>query len=130
MSNGLTLDCGALIAIERHDRRATALVESMLRRGGRVTVPTAVVVEWWRGQRGPIARLLDAFDVESLDAELARLAGQALALVPTGPSAVDAVVVASAARRGDAVLTGDLEDLEALTAVFPAVRILSLHKTA
>jgi predicted nucleic acid-binding protein len=126
MPSGLTLDTGALIAIERRARRATSLVESARTRGGRITVSAAVIVEWWRGQRGPLARLLDAFDVEPLDADLAKLAGQALALSPAGPSAVDAVVMASAARRGDVVLTGDVEDLEALRVAFPAVRILKV----
>jgi predicted nucleic acid-binding protein len=123
---GLTLDTGALIAVERRERRAASLIESTRSRGGRVTVPTAVVVEWWRGQRGPMARLLEAFDVEPLEEELARLAGQALALVPAGPSVVDAVVIASAAQRGDVVLTSDIGDLERLGRVFPGVRILAV----
>jgi hypothetical protein len=37
---------------------------------------------------------------------------------------VDAVVMASAARRGDIVLTSDIEDLEALRVAFPDVRVL------
>ena len=123
--NGLTLDTGALVAIERRDRRAAALIASAKLAGARITVPSAVVVERWRGQRGPIARLLDAFDVEPLDRALAEVAGRALALAPAGPSAVDAVVIASAARRGDVVLTSDVADLESLRVrVFPAVRIL------
>jgi len=48
----------------------------------------------------------------------------ALAHVGKGPSVADAVVMASAAQRGDVVLTGDLEDLGKLQAVFPAVRLL------
>jgi predicted nucleic acid-binding protein len=124
--SGLTLDTGALIAIERRDRRTTSLVESARMRGGRITVSAAVIVEWWRGQRGPFARVLDAFDVEPLDADLAKLAGQALALSPAGPSPVDAVVMASAAMRGDVVLTSDVEDLEALRVAFPEVRVLSV----
>ena len=121
---GLTLDTGALIAIERRGRRAAALVESARARGARVTVPAAVIVEWWRGQRGPVARLLDAFDVDPLERDLAKIAGHALARAPAGPSAVDAIVMASAAQRGDTVLTGDTDDLEALRAVFPTVRLL------
>jgi predicted nucleic acid-binding protein len=121
---GLTLDTGALIAIERRDRRATSLVESAQMRGGRITVSVAVIVEWWRGQRGPLARLLDAFDIEPLGTDLAKLAGLALALSPAGPGPVDAVVMASAASRGDVVLTSDIEDFEALRVFFPAVRFL------
>lgn len=54
--SGLTLDIGALIAIERGVRRAALLVESARIRGKRVTVPSPVVVEWWRGQRGTAPR--------------------------------------------------------------------------
>jgi predicted nucleic acid-binding protein len=126
LSSGLTLDTGALIAIERRVRRVASLIESARMRGGRITVCAAVIVEWWRGQRGPAARLLEAFDIEPLGADLARLAGQALALSPAGPSPVDAVVMASAARRGDVVLTSDIEDLEALRVAFPGVRVLSV----
>ena len=124
--NGLTLDTGALIAVERRDRRVIHLLVRAREQGGQVTVPAAVIVEWWRGQRGPVARMLDAFDVEPLVERLARAAGEALARVRPGPSAVDAIVMASAASRGDAVLTGDVDDLERLRAVFPAVRVLGV----
>ena len=124
--SGLTLDTGALVAIERRDRRVRHLIDLIQQRGERVTVPAPVVTEWWRGQRGPVARLLDAFDIEPLDGDLARTAGEALAKVSAGPSAVDAMVMASAASRGDQVLTGDVGDLEKLRAVFPAVRVLGV----
>lgn len=122
--NGLTLDTGALVALERRDTRALSLITVARSSGKTVTVPAPVVVEWWRGQRGPTARLLDAFDLEPLDLSLAKVAGSALGKVSRGPSPVDAIVMASAARRGDVVLTGDLEDLSKLQKVFPAVRIL------
>ncbi len=121
---GLTLDTGALVALERKDKRALALVQVARQRGKTITVPAPVVVEWWRGQRGPVARLLEAFDVEPLGGELAHVAGLALGQVGRGPSIADAVVMASAAQRGDMVLTGDLEDLEKLHRFFPAVRLL------
>ena len=121
---GLTLDTGALIALERRDVRALALIEVTRSRNRPITVPAPVVVEWWRGQRGPVARLLDAFDVEPLHGDLSRIAGAALARTGPGPSATDAVVMASAASRGDTVLTSDLLDLTKLQATFPAVRLL------
>ena len=124
--SGLTLDTGALIAIERRDRRVRHLIDLAKARGERVTVPAPVVTEWWRGQRGPTARILDAFDVEPIDEDLARRAGEALAKSVDGPSAIDAIVMASAASRGDHVLTGDVSDLERLRAVFPIVRVLGV----
>jgi len=122
---GLTLDAGALIAIERGDRGVAGLIRVALDGGARVTVPAPVVVEWWRGQRGPIGRLLDAFDVEPLGERLARVAGEALARVRDA-TAIDAVVMASAAARGDLVITADVEILERLRAVFPGVRLLGV----
>lgn len=121
---GLTLDTGALVALERRDLRAMALVTVARKQKRAITVPAPVVVEWWRGQRGPVARMLEAFDVEPLGGELAHVAGAALAHVGKGPSGTDAVVMASAARRGDIVLTGDFEGLTMLQNVFSAVRIL------
>ena len=120
---GLTLDTGALVALERNDRRAVLLIESAMRDGRPVVVPVAVVIEWWRGQRRPAAGVLDGIIVEPLFEPLARIAGRALGRV-RGPSAVDAVVMASAAQRGDRVLTSDVRDLERLRAVFPGVRVL------
>ncbi len=126
MSDGLTLDAGALVALERRDVRALRLVGAAHRAGIPITVPASVIVEWWRGQRGPTARLLDAFRVEPLSEPLARVAGEALGRVVAGPSAVDAVVMASAASRGDRVLTGDAKDLERLRVMFPSVRVLAV----
>jgi hypothetical protein len=42
-----------------------------------------------------------------------------------GASALDAIVMAFAAARGDVVFTGDTSDLERLRSFFPAVRVLS-----
>jgi predicted nuclease of predicted toxin-antitoxin system len=39
---------------------------------------------------------------------------------------VDAIVMASAASRGDVVYTSDVDDLERLRAYFPAVRVLAV----
>jgi len=58
-----------------------------------------------------------------MDEALARAAGEAIAVI-TGATVVDAIVVASAARRGDTVLTSDPEDLAKLAAHFRAVRVL------
>lgn len=120
---GLTFDTGALVAIERRkDRMAKVLAAARLRNLP-ITVPTAVVSEWWRGQRGPIARLLDGVTVEPLSRALAQSAGEALAQT-RGRNAIDAIVMASAAMRGDVVYTSDIGDLTRFADVFPAVRVL------
>jgi predicted nucleic acid-binding protein len=63
--------------------------------------------------------------VEPLDFELARAAGQALANTP-GASVADAIVMASAAKRGDIVYTSDLDDLSRLQQFFRGVRVLTV----
>jgi predicted nucleic acid-binding protein len=119
----ITLDTGALIAVERRDRAMLAFMKGALSAGSKLTVPTVVVAEWWRGQRGPASRILDAVEVEGLTGALAKVVGETLALVP-GATLVDAVVVASAAQRGDLVLTSDVEDLSRIRdAAFASVRI-------
>jgi predicted nucleic acid-binding protein len=123
---GLTLDTGALIALERRRVRVATLIQVVRADGGRVTVPSVVIAEWWRGQRGPAARILDAFDIDPIEARLARTAGEALARIGGGVSAVDALVMASAAARGDRVLTSDVPDLDRLREAFPAVRLLGV----
>jgi hypothetical protein len=46
---GVTLDSGALIAFERGHRRLIAQLKVAQRRGDELTVPSAVLVEVWRG---------------------------------------------------------------------------------
>jgi predicted nucleic acid-binding protein len=119
----LTFDTGMLIALERRRRRAE---EFLLRaREQRIVpvVPADVIVEWWRGRSDRREAILALINVEPLSQRLALVAGEALAAV-RGATSTDAVVMASAASRGDIVLTSDLDDLERLRAYFPSVRVL------
>jgi predicted nucleic acid-binding protein len=87
-----------------------------------ITVPVAVVIEWWRGRTDVRERILNGVRVEPLHAKLAQAAGEALAAVRSA-TPVDAVVMASAALRGDVVYTSDPDDLARLQRHFPAVRV-------
>jgi predicted nucleic acid-binding protein len=122
---GLTLDTGALIGFERIDRRVLVHLKNAQLQGQELTVPTAVLAEAWRGgsRSARVARLLDICVIEPLFEDLARLAGEAMGSVK-GSAVVDAIVMSSASRRGDRVLTSDFEDLDRLRAYFPAVRLL------
>lgn len=92
-----------------------------------VTVPSVAVAEWWRGQKGPTARLLDAFTVKPTTRSLATIAGEALAELRLGSEdTIDAIVMASAASRGDTVYTSDFDDLTRLATYFPGVRVLGV----
>lgn len=123
----LTFDTGALIALEGRKPRMSKVFRLAVTREEIITVPTVVWAQWWRGQRGPLsAWLREAVSLEPVDAEIAERAGAALK-VTGGQDVVDAIVMASAARRGDVVYTSDLPDLEILRSlVFPGVRVLGV----
>lgn len=123
----VTLDTGALIALERRKQRAVGLLKAAVQRGLSITVPTVVLAEWWRERTAWRTRLLDTegLVVEPLTEEIAVRAGEALARVP-GATTIDAIVMASAAARGDIVYTSDAGDLERLRQAFPAVRVLGV----
>lgn len=120
---GITFDTGALIALERRRQRMKEIVERALAMDQPITVPADVVGEWWRGRTDLRDRILESVDVEPLTEPLAKLAGEALAAVK-GATLVDAIVMASAASRGDIVYSSDVEDLERLRSHFPGVRVL------
>lgn len=125
MTAGLTFDTGMLIALERGRRRAEEFLVRARERRIVPIVPADVIVEWWRGRTDRREAILNFLQVEPLSQGLARAAGEALAAV-RGATAIDAVVMASAASRGDVVLTSDPADLERLRGYFPAVRVLGV----
>jgi hypothetical protein len=124
-TSGLTFDTGMLIALERRKQRAWNVYREARNQKVPVTVPTVVIAEWWRGRSDARQHVKSALLVELLSEALARIAGEAIAKVPDA-TAVDAIVMASAASRGDVVYTSDFEDLEKLRAFFPGVRVLSV----
>ena len=122
MTQGLTFDTGALIAIERGEKRMRTVSLAARASGALVIVPAPVLIEWWRN--GPKQHaILEAVTIEHTTERLAKLAGAAIAAVP-GATPIDALVMASAAQRGDVVYTSDFDDLERLRSHFPSVRVL------
>ena len=121
----LTFDTGALVALERRKQRMTDVFVRARRERFPIIVPSVAVAEWWRGRSDIRSRILAGVRVEPLDQSLACLAGDALAKVK-GATMADAVVMASAARRGSIVYTSDVGDLERLRAFFPTVRVLGV----
>ena len=120
---GYTLDTGALVALEHRKQRAVGLLRAAHEFGAAVTVPANVVAEWWRKRTDVRDSILDAVEVEPMDEDMAKLVGQTLAQV-RGATLVDVTVMVSAARRGDIVLTADVEDFKRLAGRFPTVRVL------
>jgi hypothetical protein len=69
--------------------------------------------------------IVQSVQVEPLNDAIARLAGEAISSVRRA-AAIDAFVTASAALRGDVVLTRDIVELEALHSHFAGVRVLAI----
>ena len=120
-----TLDTGALIGFERRSQRALGFWRTALAHGIPLLAPTVAIAEWWRGRSDAREAILGTLAIEPLDEPLARMAGEAMARVRNSTLA-DAIVMASAARSGGVVLTGDFEDLERLRSQFPNVRVLEV----
>src|SRR4051794_17327485 len=125
VKNGITFDTGALIALERRGQRIRKVLERATEQKVRITVPAAVVTEWWRSRSDVRELILAAVRVEPLSESLAKVAGEALAAVK-GATVIDAIVMASAAQRGDVVYTADVSDLAKLAGYFRAVRVLGI----
>jgi hypothetical protein len=119
MAQGLTLDAGAIIAYEKHDRGMWTLLKTAIENDATISVATVVVAQVHRGNSPLVSRLLSACDIEALTLERARRAGLLLAASRTS-DIVDAVVVAGAAVRRDVILTSDREDIERLVAAAKA----------
>ena len=122
-TRGVTFDTGMLIALERRHAGALALLRACRLSRAPITIPAAVVAAWWRGTH---RALLEIGSLEPLTPPLAQRAGELLAATK-GSNAVDATVVASAAQRGDLVVTGDVDDLRALAACAVGVTVEGLR---
>lgn len=124
MTGGVTLDAGALIALDRNDRRVIALLARASELGTRVTIPATALAQAMRSPRK--------------QARLSRLVRQPrTALVPLdGPDATqvgillgasrtrdvtDAHVVICGRRHDEPIVTSDPDDLRRLA---PASRLI------
>lgn len=117
VTNAITFDTGALLAIERRSRRMQALLDEIDRREWEVAVPAGVVAQAWRGgpRQARIASLLggERTEVVALDDPAARAVG--LLCGRSGHADVVDVSVAICARqRSLHVVTSDPEDLRAV----------------
>lgn len=114
---GLTLDAGALIAVERNVRRVIALLERARTHGLSIAIPAGVLGQVWRdgGKQVRLARLLgtEELEIEVLDDLRARTAGQLCGATRTD-DVIDASVVLCARARGHRIVTSDPDDLAQL----------------
>ena len=123
---GIVLDTGALIALDRGDKRLIALLQRALAQGRSFRVPAGVVGQAWRDGRVQVtlARFLRSEEVETvpLDEQFARSCGE-LCGVTGASDIIDASVVILARERRDPIVTSDPNDLQRLD---PAAQIISV----
>jgi hypothetical protein len=111
----LVLDSGALIALERNDKRMWERYRRALVTGDEMVSHGGVLGQVWRRTGARQARLaiaLTSIDVRGLDESLGRAAGELLGLARQD-DVVDAALVLLA-KDGDRILTSDPDDLEPL----------------
>ncbi|MPY92927.1 MAG: hypothetical protein GEV08_07625 [Acidimicrobiia bacterium] len=110
----LVLDAGALIGVDRGDRRVAGLIELGRRAGAELVTSAPVLGQAWRNgaRQAQLARALPMIDVIGVDVVAAKVAGELLAA--SGASDVVDALLAGHARPGDQVLTSDSGDLDAL----------------
>jgi hypothetical protein len=116
---GIVLDAGALIALDRGDKRMIALLHRALAQGRTFRVPAGVVGQAWRDGRYQVtlARFLRSEEVEivPLDEHPARSCGELCGAVNSA-DVIDASVVILARERRDPIVTSDPNDLRRLDA--------------
>ncbi len=126
----VTLDTGALIAMENRKPRANMLLLASQQHRAELLAITPVIAEWWRGPSDRRNDIKRAVTVVPFPVAAAQAAGICLGETRDGHRAglaVDAMVMAFAATYGGGlVYTSDIDDLTRLQRQFPSVRLLSV----
>jgi predicted nucleic acid-binding protein len=111
--SGLTLDAGALIALDRGDRTLLALLARARENGDRITVPATVLAQTLRSpaRQVRVVRLCrqPGTDLVALDGPEASAVGLLLAHSRTA-DIVDAHVIVCARRAQQVIVTSDRAD--------------------
>ena len=114
--SAVVYDAAVLVAADRNDRRVWAEHKARLEFGVIPLVPAPVVAQASRSHRQvQLRRFLSGCTVVPLGERDAHDAGWLLGKSKTA-DVVDAVVVTTAVRRNATILTGDVKDIERLTA--------------
>jgi hypothetical protein len=123
---GVTLDTGALIAIERASPRMQALLDEASVAGLPIDIPAGVLAQAWRGtpRQARLTRLLRLTNVtvRPLDEANAKAAGALCGRTST-TDPIDASVVIIARRNQHSVITTDRDDSHRLD---PGLRIVEI----
>jgi hypothetical protein len=123
----LVLDAGALIGIDRHDRRVAGLIQLGRRAAADLVTTAPVIGQVWRdgSRQAQLARALAMVDVRHVGFDDAKSAG--ILLAHSGTSDVVDALVALLAQPGDQVLTSDPGDMDRLASAHRSdVRIVAV----
>ena len=124
--NGITLDAGGLIAVDRNNRQVLALIARAAERGMRITIPATALAQAIRNpaRQARLCRLIRqaGTDLIALNGPDATAVGRLLARSGSA-DIVDAHVVVCAQRAGQAVVTSDAGDLKRLA---PELRLIAV----
>lgn len=125
-TSGLTLDSGALLALDQPSK--TAIMQARLaevrRRGGTICIPVGVIAQAWRGPRqARLARLIKSpeIDIAVMTLSVARAVG-ALCAKSGHDDVIDVHVALCARERRHAVVTSDPEDIARIDSNVPLIR--------
>jgi predicted nucleic acid-binding protein len=127
----VTLDTGALVAMERQKPRGTMLMRAAREHRAELLAITPVVAEWWRGRSDVRDRIKTAVTLVPFPVRSAEAAGVVLGNMRREAShasaTIDVMVMAFAATHGGAlVYTSDVGDLQRIGRFFPEVRVLGV----
>jgi len=127
----VTLDTGALMAIEKQKTRGVMLLRAAREHRAQLLAITPVIAEWWRGRSDVRDRIKAAVTLVPFPVRAAEAAGIALGYIRSEKErtrlSIDVMVMAFAATFGGAlVYTSDVDDLQTLSRYFPEVRILGI----
>jgi predicted nucleic acid-binding protein len=121
----VSFDSGVLTALDRREATAWAWMRRAAERGVAPLVSAAAVAEAWRaGQRSWLQSALRGCEIAPVTHGLALAAG--IACADVGSETVDAIIAATAAADGAALLTGDPADMQRLTDHFRSLRVIVL----
>jgi len=126
VSPGITLDAGAMIALDRDDRRVIVLLARAAETSAAVTIPAAALAQAIRdpARQARLARLIRTPRSEIVALDRNDAVGIGRLLSSSGSAdVVDAHVVLCARRAGQAVVTSDAKDLARLD---PALRLIEI----
>lgn len=123
---GLTLDTGALIAVERGDERMREMLRFAQRASLAIDVPAGAVAQAWRGgpRQARVGQLLaqPEIHIPALDEVSARAVGRLCGLSGHA-DVVDVHIALHATEMGHHVVTSDPDDIRAVNPSLPIVAI-------